>query len=102
VRKGQPRNLIGVGSGTQAGQLLALSLSRTPPTLPEKGSEGVEVGESLPDRLIEEPDQNARRGQGVSVSPVAIRDVDPEVPRNCVEMPVPQPRDEPPCHLDRA
>ena len=89
MRKGQPRNLIGVGSGTQEGQLLALSRSRTPPTLPEKGSEGVEVGESLPARLIEEPDQNTRRGQGVSVSPVAIRDVDPEVPRNRVEIPAP-------------
>ncbi len=102
MQRRQPPNLIGVGSGTQEGQLLALSRSRTPPTLPEKGSEGVQVGESLPVRLIEEPDQNARRGQGVSVSPVAIRDVDPHVPRDRVEIPVPQPREEPPCHLDRA
>ena len=49
----------------------------------------MEVGESLPTRLIEEPDQDTRRGQGVSVSPVAIRDVDPEVPRNRVEIPAP-------------
>jgi hypothetical protein len=49
----------------------------------------VEVGESLPARLIKEPDQNACRGQGISVRPVAILDVDPEVPRNRVEIPAP-------------
>ena len=80
---------MGVRRRIQQGELLALPRSRTPPTLAEKSPEGVEVGESLPARLIEEPDQNARRGQGISVSPVAILDVDPEVPRNRVEIPAP-------------
>ena len=69
--------------------MLALAWSRTPSALAEKSSEGVEVGESLPARLIKEPDQNARRGQGISVRPVAILNVDPEVPRNGVEIPAP-------------
>jgi hypothetical protein len=62
----------------------------------------VEVGESLPARLIEEPDQKTRRGQGISVSPVAIRDLDPEVPCNRVEIPAAQPGNEPARHLNRA
>ena len=82
--------------------MLALPRSRASSTPPEKRFEGVEIGESLPARLIEKPDQNPRRGQGISVSPVAILDIDPEVPRNRVEIPTPQPRDEPARHLDRA
>ena len=62
----------------------ALPRSRTPSTLTQKRSEGVEVGESLPARFIEEPDQNSRRGQSISMSAVAILDVDPEAPRDRV------------------
>ena len=82
-------------------ELLALPRSRTPPTLPEKSSEGVEVGESPPARLIEEPDQNTRGSQCISVGPVAIRDVDPVMPRNLVEVPAPQPGEKAARHLDR-
>ena len=80
---------MGVRSRIQKGQLLALPRSQTPSTLAEKTSEGVEIGESLAARLIKEPDQNTRRGQGISVRPVAILDVDPEMPRNRVEIPAP-------------
>ena len=83
-------------------ELLTLPRSRTPPTLPEKSSERVEVGESLAARLIEEPDQNTRGGQGVSVCSVAIRDVDPEMSCNRVEIPAPQPGKKAARHTDRA
>ncbi len=82
--------------------MLPLPRSRTPYTLAEKGSEGVEVGESLSARLIEEPDQNARSGQGISVGPMAIRNLDPEVPRNRIEISASKPRKKATDHLDRA
>ena len=66
--------------------MLALPQSRTRLTLPEKFSERVEVGDALPTRLIEKPDQNTRCGEGIAVGPVAIRDLDPVVARNRVQI----------------
>lgn len=93
--------LIRVTGGAQERELLAPPCSRTLPPFSEKRSEGVEVGESLPPRFIEEAYQHARGGQGISVGSVAVRDIDPVVPRHCVEIPALQPREKAARHLDR-
>ncbi len=82
--------------------MLALPRSGTTPAFAEKNSEGVEIGESLPAGLIEEPNQSTRGGQGISVGPVAIRDSDPIMPCKLVEIAAPQPREKAARHLDRA
>ena len=83
-------------------ELLAPRRSRTPPSPPEKSPESIQVGESLTTRLTEQSDENTRGGQGISVSPVAIRDIDPVMACNLVEIPAPQPRKKPARHPDRA